>query len=363
MITPTRLKLARKRRGLTITKLGRETSISTRSLSAYENGHQQPAIDVVRMLATALRVPPAFLQSDDIDEVPVESVSFRALTKMTASQRDTALAAGRLAMLLEEWITERFQLPEPDLPSLPDRDPEMAAGIVRARWGLGEAPIHNVIHLLEAHGVRVFSLPHECAATDAYSLYWQERIPFVFLHTGKTPERIRFDGCHELGHLVLHPQYMAPYGPDAELAANQFAAAMLMPRASVVSYPLRNATVDRILAARKIWKVSAMALAHRLRELGLLTEWGYWNACRTLSAMGYRKSEPGGISYESSQVLTKVLRAMRQEGKSPADIADELNVAADDLTACVLGLTPVALDGGSSTGPRQAPALHLVQDA
>lgn len=348
---------------MTITQLSRQTGISTRSISAYENGQKQPTIDVIGALASALDVPSTFLMAEDIDEVPVEAVSFRALSKMTASQRDVALAAGRLAMLLEEWITARFKLPEPDLPSLPDRDPELAAGIVRARWGLGEAPINNVIHLLEAHGIRVFSLPNECASTDAFSLHWQEMTPFVFLHTGKTAERIRFDGCHELAHLVLHPEYKAPFGPDAELTANRFAAAMLMPRASVVSYPLRNATVDRILAARKIWKVSAMALTHRLRELDLLTEWGYWSACRTLSAMGYRRIEPGGVPQESSQVLTKVFRAIREEGKSLAHVAADLNISGEDLAACVLGLTPVALEGGSSQGPRGSPPLRLVEDA
>jgi Zn-dependent peptidase ImmA (M78 family)/DNA-binding XRE family transcriptional regulator len=363
MITPSRLRLARKRRGLTIVKLARQVGVSTRSLSGYENGTQQPTAEVMRLLATSLRIPPGFLQAEDIDEVPVAAVSFRALSKMTASQRDAALSAGRLAMLLEQWITARFKLPEPDLPSLPDRDPEMAAGIVRARWGLGEAPIRNVIHLLESRGVRVFSLPLECAATDAFSLFRREATPFVFLNTAKTAERIRFDGCHELGHLVLHPQYKAPYGPEAELAANRFAAEVLMPRASVVGYPLRNATVDRILEARRIWKVSAMALTHRLRELELLSEWGYWNACRHLSSMGYRRSEPGGIQQESSQVLTKVFRAIREDGLHVGDIANDLQMSSEDLTASVLGLAPIALEGGNHSGPRVNPSLKLVQGA
>ena len=37
---------------------------------------------------------------------------------MTASQRDSALGAGAVALLLNEWIESRFELPNPDVPDL-----------------------------------------------------------------------------------------------------------------------------------------------------------------------------------------------------------------------------------------------------
>jgi hypothetical protein len=37
------------------------------------------------------------------------------------------------------------------------------------RWGLGERRAPNMVHLLEAHGVRVYSLAQECADVDAFS--------------------------------------------------------------------------------------------------------------------------------------------------------------------------------------------------
>jgi hypothetical protein len=76
---------------------------------------------------------------------------------MTARQRDRALSAGRLALLIDDWIEARFALPTSEVPSLTGHDPEAAAEVVRARWGLGEKPISNMLHLLEAHGVRVYS--------------------------------------------------------------------------------------------------------------------------------------------------------------------------------------------------------------
>lgn len=74
---------------------------------------------------------------------------------------------------------------------------------IRNHWGIGERPIGNMVHLLEAKGVRVFSLTERSRRIDAYSL-WLEGIPFVFLNTMKTAEHGRTDAAHELGHLLMH---------------------------------------------------------------------------------------------------------------------------------------------------------------
>lgn len=332
-----RLAVARKRRGLTLTNLAELSGLSTRTLSSFEKGRGRPSTESVTTLAEALAVSVNFLTCSDLDEIPVGAVSFRALSKMTARQRDSALGAGRIAILINEWIEGRFDLPKPDIPSLTGRDPESAAEEVRARWGLGEKPVSNVLHLLEAHGVRVYSLTQDNAQLDAFSLFWRGQ-PFVFLSTMKSAERGRFDAAHELGHLVLHGEHEMPHGPEAEVEANRFAAGFLMPRASVLAAGLRYATVDRILRAKTTWTVAAMALTHRLSELGLLTEWGYRSACVQLSRMGYRRSEPNGASRESSQLLAKVFQSLRAEGVRPADIAADLGITPNELRSHVFGL-------------------------
>jgi Zn-dependent peptidase ImmA (M78 family)/DNA-binding XRE family transcriptional regulator len=348
MLTPSRLVVARKRRGLTLTRLAERTSLSTRSVSLYENGHQTPTDETLLVLADALGVSPTFLTGADVEEIPEDAVSFRALSKMTARQRDRALSAGRIALLINDWIETRFQLPDPDIPSLTDYMPEAAADVVRAHWGLGERPISNVLHLLEAHGVRVYSLTAENNELDAYSLYWRTR-PFVFLSTSKSGERGRFDAAHELAHLVLHGEHKVPHRPAAEIEANRFAAAFLMPRASILAGGLRNATPERIVRAKQTWKVAAIALTHRLYELDLLTEWGYRSVCVQLSRLGYRRNEPHGIPREGSQVLDKVFRSLRESSETPAAIAHAIGISTDELHAHVFGLTPVAVDGGAAS--------------
>jgi Zn-dependent peptidase ImmA (M78 family)/DNA-binding XRE family transcriptional regulator len=359
MLTPSRLTLARKRRGLTLVQLGAATQVSVRSLSAYENGRQLPTVDTLRRLAVALDVPLDFLEAGDVDEIPVDAISFRAISKLTAGQRDTARGAGRIALMLAEWIETRFELPVSDVPSLPTLDPETAAEVVRARWGLGVKPLGNVVRLLEAHGVRVFSLAADCAAVDAFSFVWRQT-PYVLLNTAKSGERGRFDATHELGHLVLHSEHRVPHGPDAEQEANRFAAAFLMPRASVLAQGLAHSGIDRIIAAKQIWRVAAMALTHRLHELDLLTDWGYRTACVDLSRRGYRTGEPGGIPRETSHLLERVFHALRADHVSPADIARDLHITPAELNRHVFGLVPTAITGGSAESPPSRPKLTLL---
>jgi len=360
MLTPSRLAVARKRRGYTLTRLAKEVGLSTRRLSTFENGHATPPPDTLHALAAALEVSPDFLIGRDLEEIPVGAVSFRALSKMTARQRDSALGCGRVALLIDEWIEARFSLPDVDVPTLTGYDPEHAAEVLRARWGLGERPIGNLLHLVEAHGVRVYSLTEDNRSLDAFSLYWHGR-PVVLISTQKSGERGRFDLAHELGHLVLHTEHRELDRPEAESEANRFAAAFLMPRASVLAYNLYNADFTRILKAKSIWRVAAMALAHRLHELNLMTDWVYRTACINLSRLGYRSSEPGGIARESSQLLAKVFQALRDEGDGPAAIAAAVGISVDELHDHVFGLTITAVPSAQTVSlPPRRPSLRVL---
>lgn len=347
MVTPSRITLARKRRGLTLAELSERAGVSLQSLSNYETARTSPRQPTIRRIADALDFPEQFFSGPEVDELPVDGISWRARTKTPPRVLDSARAAGTLAAQLYDWIDERFRLPEPDLPSLGKPDPETAAEMVRTRWDLGSAPAPNMIHLLEARGVRVFSLPPDSLEVDAFAV-WRGSVPFVFLNTMKTVERGRFDAAHELGHLVMHASgERACTGPEAERQANDFASAFLMPTASVLGHMPTGARVDQILQGKHIWKVSAMALTYRMHDLGLLTDWQYRSTCAELSARGYRTDEPQGLKKrETSQILTKVFQGLRSKGIRPSHVADQLGVTVGEMKEMLFGLTLTAMEGG-----------------
>jgi len=113
-------------------------------------------MDTLEALAKVLGYPVDFFFGENYDELTTDAASFRSLSTMSAAQRDAALAAGQIAFSLSAWISQRFDLPVPNLPNLREEDPISAAGAVRNYWGIGSKPIPKLITLLEAKGIRVF---------------------------------------------------------------------------------------------------------------------------------------------------------------------------------------------------------------
>lgn len=327
--------------------------MTDRSIAAYEAGATTPTADTVAQLAQTLSFPIEFFEGAPIGELPATRASFRALSTLTAGQRDAALAAGRLAFDFADWLAKNFNLPIPDLPDFRHDSPESAADALRAHWQRGERPIRNMVHLLESKGIRVFSLPEESRDIDAFSL-WHEGVPYVFLNTMKSGERGRFDAAHELGHLVLH-RHAAPQGRKAEHQADQFASAFLMPRGAVVASTPTYVDVDRLIRLKANWNVSVAALAHRLHDLGILSEWIYRNMCIEISQRGFRTAEPNGIERETSQLLDKVFRVLRAEGVTRAALARTLHLPQGELESLVFGLVISGIEGGRAT---DAPNTH-----
>ncbi|WP_447006507.1 helix-turn-helix domain-containing protein [Saccharothrix isguenensis] len=337
MLTPSRLALARARRGLTAVELARKAGTSPASIGDYEHGRRHPRPATTARLTEALGFPAGFLEADDVPEIDVVT---RPAPKR---QRDAAISAARLAIGFDAWLTRAFTFPEPDVPTWDHPDPETAAEMVRARWGIPHRPAPNMVHLLEAHGVRVFSLPQDCAAAGPFSCR-HDGIPYVFLDPTATPDQARFDTARELGHLT--------HTDDAQT----FATAFLLPRAGVLAAVPRGALTEQVVAHSTTWHVAPLALAHRLRDLGLLTHPQYAAVCAQLAR------RPTGMAHrETSQVLTKVFRTLRAQGTTPHAIARELLLDVEELNGLVFGLVLTALPGQGAPSAPATPRLTLVR--
>ncbi len=232
---PRRLSLARKRRRLTAKALAEKTGLAADTISRLENDENKPDDKTVARLSQILGFPLEFFFDPDPEDLDTGAVSFRSFSKMSARERDAAVAAGSLGLQLGAWVEERFTLPAPNLLDLShETDPYAAASYMRQFWGLGERPIGNLMGLFEKNGIRLFSLSENTAAVNAFS-FWRDKKPFVFLNNFKTAESSIFDACHELGHLVLHKHGDPKETRSAEREANAFASAFLMPANDVRS--------------------------------------------------------------------------------------------------------------------------------
>lgn len=359
---PNRLEVARKRRGLTKVALAEKASISVRMLTEYLSGPYEPPAETVGRFAAALDFPIDFFYGSDLDEPALAGASFRSLSTLSARQRDQAFASATFAVSLSRWIEKLYKLPPPTLPRLGDRGPEGAAELLRHEWGVGERPIKNMVHLLELHGVRVFSLAEECAEVDAFS-FWDSSVPYVFLNTWKSPEHSRMDAAHELGHLVIHRGIELAHSRETEQEARTFGSAFLMPRGSVLAHAPRHPQLAHLIAAKHHWNVSVAALTLRMHRLGLLSDWQYRMLAIEIQESGYRREEPESEQREASQVLDKVLRLSRDSGMSIAAIAGRLNIPLTELNKVMFGLVMTSLNGSdnSSGGHRSRADVRRIQ--
>lgn len=370
MLNSERLRLARERRGLTQKALAEKTGLTSRTISTYENYErsgefEQIANDSINKIAAALGYPVSFFECENRHDLEDSAVSFRAMSKLSAQKKNAAISAGVLVQDITEWMESKFKLPQPNIPDYSfdaTCSPEDAAMSLREHWMIGELSISNMVHLLEINGVRVFSLAENCVEVDAFS-FWMNEKPFVLLNTMKSPERSRFDAAHELGHLVLH-KHASNSGREAEVDADKFASAFLMPEKSVRSMVPAMPQLNHLLQLKKHWKVSLAALVRRVFDLGLSTEWLHRQLCIELSKRGFRTSEPDGLeSREKSMIIDKIFTSLRGAGVKPRDVLNQLHMPVDEMRALTFnnGFFMEAINGSGSIAQKSTTNLRLVK--
>jgi Zn-dependent peptidase ImmA (M78 family)/transcriptional regulator with XRE-family HTH domain len=290
-----RLRTARELARLSQAQLAGEAGVTPAAISQFESGAARPSPDTLATLSGALNVPVAFFH-----EKMQESHDgfFRSLRRTSVTDRRKARAIACIARDVAVRASAAGRFPVTSLPSLPvsgldaDRtEIERTAEQVRAQWGVAPGPAPDIVGLLEAHGVTVIRLPLGTSDVDAFSLPFADH-PVVVLSADKNDRaRSRFDGAHELGHLVVHGEQI--WGVKAvETQAHQFAAEFLLPANQI--YGQLPTTVDwpALFELKKYWQVSLAALLMRARTLGRMTESTYLTAIKTASARGWRRTEP-----------------------------------------------------------------------
>src|SRR4051812_13867579 len=108
MFNAARLTIARQRRKLTKKALAETLRVDQKTVIRWEDGEAQPTDENIFALSKELDFPQGFFHGGDVDQPSPDAVSFRALTSMSARDRDAALAASSLAFVLSDWIESRF---------------------------------------------------------------------------------------------------------------------------------------------------------------------------------------------------------------------------------------------------------------
>lgn len=285
-----RLTQARKARGLTAVTLADMLGVSSVTISQYEHGKQAPRPELMTALSEKLGVPPSLLVR------PIKLLTQERRTKWRSNSSATKFARERAESRFE-WLREIVQyfeqyldFPSVNIPSfeLPvdfreisnDMIDKSAAGC-REHWGIGNAPIRDLVLLLENNGIIVSSGKLHADNLSAFSEWLDNDYPYVYLGTDKNVcVRSRFDAAHELGHLILHKQVpKKQYGTPAdfkllEKQAHRFAASFLLPHESFFR-DLWAPTLDAFAALKPRWKASIKCMIVHSYSHNLLSDTQY----------------------------------------------------------------------------------------
>ena len=298
-----RLKLARKRAGLSLRELSDrvQNQVSAQAIGKYEAGQMYPSSSVLVALCKALDVDLEFLTSTQVAELSGLEFRKEAQSGVKEAARVEAAVIDRVERYLAVESLLDLQSEAHDLSDIKPEivasyeDVEKIADKLRAKWKLGTDPIASVTKLLEDRGIKVLALdmpPNFSGLTcDVKRSNGKPSLPAIVVSTGITVERRRFTLCHEIGHRVISG---VKNGLDHEKAMHRFASALLMPAESMRAEfgASRHALAyAEIKSAKHFRGVSAAALIVRLRDLNIIRD-GYLTYLFQTMARNWRTTEP-----------------------------------------------------------------------
>ncbi|PPK86734.1 Zn-dependent peptidase ImmA (M78 family) [Neolewinella xylanilytica] len=331
---PNMLTIAREARGFTQSQLSKVSNISQGNLSKIEQGLIEPTEEVLDRLAVQLGYPKEFFE-EKISLLPVNHMFHRkrkSIGKKVLSNIDSNLAIKGLHITK---LLSSLKISD-DIPRLGVEDygnPEIIARKLRLYWKIPQGPIKNLTGLLESKGAIIVDVATS-DKLDGMAVPNTEDIPIIYLNQNKPIDRRRFTLSHELGHIVMHTNYIPSLDDDVEDEADRFASEFLVPSQEFKSMCVgKYITIEELGFLKKYWRVSMASLLRKLNTLNLITPQRYRSLNVEISRLGYRKHEPDfGIPEEESRLLRFLVdQYIKKLEYTEKQLADLLRLTIDEF--------------------------------
>ena len=289
-----RLRVARESAKVTQAAAAEALQVARTTVVAIEQGQRRPKLDELQRFAALYAVSVNSLLRREAVQIDLKP-RFRRAGEADA---DVEAAVSLLTTLVQAELeledllgVHRVRNDPPERPLLPGNvavQAEQDAAELRQWLGIGMAPVHDVMSVLELQlGARVFvrRLPPKISGLYAFD---ERAGACILLNAAHPKDRRAQTGAHELGHFTS-----ARRVPDAlhsgsaetsrqERYASAFARAFLTPARAVmaifkeITAGASQLTRRHIILLAHAFGVSREAMGRRLEELGL-TKAGTWD--------------------------------------------------------------------------------------
>jgi Zn-dependent peptidase ImmA (M78 family) len=289
-----RLRIAREAAKVTQAAAGEALQVARTTVVAIEQGQRRPRLDELQRFAALYGVSVNGLLRREAVQIDLKPRFRRAGEGDADVEAAVALMASlvQAELELEDLLgVQRIRNDPPERPLLPGNvavQAEQDAAELRQWLGIGMAPIHDMMSVLELQlGARVFvrRLPAKISGLYAYD---ERAGACILLNAGHPKDRRAQTGAHELGHLTSTrraPDALHDGSPESsreERYAIAFARAFLTPARAVmakfkeITAGSTQLTRRHIILLAHAFGVSREAMVRRLEELGL-TKPGTWD--------------------------------------------------------------------------------------
>lgn len=289
-----RLRLARDAAKITQAQAAEAISAARTTLVAIEQGGRRPRLNEMQTLAGLYGTTVNALLRRESAKVDLRPRFRRTQDGGSAVEMASALLTDlvKAEVELEDLLgVVRSRSEPPERPILPGNvlaQAEEDAFELRQWLGIGDAPVHDVVSILELQlGARVFVRRLEAKISGLYA-YDNDAGPCILLNALHPRERRAQTAAHELGHYISTrnaPDSLYEGSPEQtreERYANAFARAFLTPARTVKSMfrdttaGATNLTRRHVIVLAHGFGVSREALVRRLEELDLVPN-GTWD--------------------------------------------------------------------------------------
>lgn len=308
------LKRIRLLKNLSLNEAGKLLNMTATAVSKYEKGEIIPDSKKLIDFANAYNV-------NSIDLLKVYNAPKMKFNSFRKRKRLVGKNLELLENLIQDEVAKYLEVIELNNTALQSiklkkylcnslEDAENAANDFRNFIKISnKQPISDLTNIFENLGIVIIHIKNPDGRFNDFDglSEFVNNIPVIVILDGiKDGARQRFTIAHELGHLLLN---IKDEELDEEKLCNRFASALLMPKEAVINEfgSSRNHINFFELTAFKFeFKVSYTAIAYRLKDLNIISDYLYKNLSIYLSQrIGKNDSKP--IQPETSYQFKKIV--------------------------------------------------------
>ncbi|MDL2344686.1 ImmA/IrrE family metallo-endopeptidase [Deinococcus sp. MIMF12] len=342
----------REQQGLSQTELGHKVGVTRQTIAVWEKGERLPSLGQISRIAAALGVSTdIFLKAPEDHTGP--TLLFRA---DDASALTLPLRAQIQQKVLDYVELERDLKETPTLPPAYPLDEydeakvERIAREVRDFLGVEDAPLGDVISLLEDRGFKVIVTPLP-RSVSGFSAYTEEWGGIIVVNASHPVERQYFTALHELAHLICHRKdYNGREVPAArdprEKIANHLAGATLLSREAMErelrGYQHKWIPDPVLINIKQRYSVSMRTILMRAKQLGMITGKQAGQQLGKIDKTYGKESEPAPL-HRQSELFGDNLEIARDRLERLVYEAASKDFITRSRAAEILGVSPLTV--------------------